>query len=277
MLRAPGYLLEVDMNPTDVYCSHSRMEEIHLPTHKHLKGQFLYTEGGIVHLETEAKTYFIPARHFMWIPPGLNHSITANKSTVMLRNLYYPVSKQDQEFYRNIGIYPASDLLLEMLTYTKPWSGRHIDRSDPRDFTFIMAIKAILPDISKYSVPLALPYPKDERLLEVIRYMYRHIDDPLQLPALAKQFGFSERSLSRLFQQDVGMSFLQFFKIQRLLRALELLLDGKYAISEIAMMVGYSSLPTFSNTFNSILGVRPTEYVKLRGVRNNKDGTPKAR
>ncbi|WP_211324830.1 helix-turn-helix domain-containing protein [Chitinophaga skermanii] len=253
-----------------MYCSHNKMLELHLPMHKHQKGQFLYTEGGIVHVETKTKTYFIPARHFMWIPPQLEHGIKANKPTVVLRNLYFPVKQNEHPFYHEVGIYPANDLLLDMLNYTKQWTGKHIDKSQTRDFTFIMAIKAILPDISKYSLPLALPYPKDKRLLEIIRYINQSLDEPLLFPAIAKKFGFSERSLSRLFHQDLGISFLQYTKIARLMRALELILESKLSINEISMMVGYSSLPTFSNTFNSLLGVRPTEYVKLRGVARGK-------
>lgn len=263
--RVP-HLVEVDRYAGDVYCSHNKMGELHLSTHRHEKGQFLYTEGGIVHVITKEKSYFIPARHYMWIPPGLDHSITANTAAVILRNLYFPVRKQEEAFYHRIGIYPVNDMLLEMLYYTRKWGGRHVNKSHPRDFTFVNAIKAVLPEVSTYNLPLALPYPKDKRLLEVIRYMNQHLDEQLVVPEVAKQFGFSERSLSRLFRQDVGLPFVQFLKIQRMMRALQLLLETKYAINEITEMVGYNSMPTFSNTFHKIVGVSPTEYVKMKGV-----------
>jgi AraC-like DNA-binding protein len=49
-------------------------------------------------------------------------------------------------------------------------------------------------------------------------------------------------------------------------KALEYVLEKKHNISEIALMVGYSSLPTFSNTFLMILGKRPSEYLQGNGV-----------
>jgi AraC-like DNA-binding protein len=58
------------------------------------------------------------------------------------------------------------------------------------------------------------------------------------------------------------MSFIQYYTILRMLTALKLLLDEKLSVNEVALKVGYSSLPTFSNTFNKVIGVRPSDYVK---------------
>jgi AraC-like DNA-binding protein len=49
-------------------------------------------------------------------------------------------------------------------------------------------------------------------------------------------------------------------------KALEFVLEKKHTIGEIALMVGYSSLPTFSNTFLKILGKRPSEYLRGTGI-----------
>ena len=64
------------------------------------------------------------------------------------------------------------------------------------------------------------------------------------------------------FSKELNMSFIQYYTILRMLKALKLLLDEKLTVNEVALKVGYSSLPTFSNTFNKIVGVRPSEYVK---------------
>ena len=44
------YLTEVDKQPSSIYCMHDLMGEIDIAFHKHIKGQFLYTEGGVVHV-----------------------------------------------------------------------------------------------------------------------------------------------------------------------------------------------------------------------------------
>ncbi|MNT19302.1 HTH-type transcriptional activator Btr [compost metagenome] len=182
-----------------------------------------------------------------------------------MRNLYFPVEPCEEVFYSKIAIYPVNELLLEMLFFTTRWKGQ-ISRENETAYSFIVALKKILPSISIHSLPLGLPYPKSERLLKVARYMNQHLQDQLSFPDIAKRFGFSERTLSRTFQQEVKMSFIQFLTVQRMMKSLQLLLDEKKTVNETAYAVGYNSLPTFSNTFSKIVGVRPSEYVKLRGV-----------
>lgn len=46
------YLTEVDKNPQSIFCYHNLMGETFIEAHSHNKGQFLYTEGGVVHVKT---------------------------------------------------------------------------------------------------------------------------------------------------------------------------------------------------------------------------------
>jgi AraC-like DNA-binding protein len=62
------------------------------------------------------------------------------------------------------------------------------------------------------------------------------------------------------------MSFIQFYTIRRILKAIELLLDRKLSVKEVAQEVGYNSVPTFSNTFFKILGQRPSDYLNGKDV-----------
>lgn len=256
------YTKDVDTDKNSIYCHHDLMGELLIPTHKHEKAQLLYTEGGIVYVTTETKTYFLPARHFMWIPHNIAHSIHPSSENVMMRNLYFPVDKNEHSFYDNEGIYPVNDLLLQMMLFTNRWNGNL--KKGSRNFFIARAIKAILPEICETNLPLALPTAKDKRLLKVIAYLDDHLDETIFFSKLAEKFGFSERSLYRLFQKDLGMSFIQFFTIRRMLRAIELLLEKRLPVSEVAVAVGYNSIPTFSNTFYKILGQRPSDY--LNGV-----------
>lgn len=259
------YLTEVDKQPETIYCMHDLMGEKGISSHQHNKGQFLYTEGGVVHVITRVKTFFLPARHYMWIPPGVEHSIHPGSTEVIMRNLYFPIEQNEDPFYTQTAIYPVNDLLLQMIIYSNRWSG-DITRDQSSSYRFAQALKAVLPDVSKYNLPLALPYPQDKRLGEIIWFMESNLQEVVALPQLASKFGLSERSLSRLFQSDVGMSFVQYYTIQRMMQALKLLLVNRLSVKEVASQVGYNSVPTFSTTFHKILGIRPSEYVKMKNV-----------
>lgn len=58
-----------------------------------------------------------------------------------------------------------------------------------------------------------------------------------------------------------GQTPANFFKIYKLNRAAELLKTGKYNISEIADMTGFSTLSHFSTSFKKQFGVSPSDYV----------------
>ncbi len=259
------YLTEVDKQPSSIYCMHDLMGEIDIAFHKHIKGQFLYTEGGVVHVMTDSQTFFLPARHYMWIPAGILHSIHPGTSNVIMRNLYFPSEESENNFYSKIGIYPINELLLQMIIYTNRWSGDLLP-IDKDSWHFLFAIKSILPQVSSYNLPLSLPFPKDKRLIAVIKYMEENLHENVVLTDFEKILGVSSRTLSRLFQNDVGMSFVQYLTIQRLMHAIVLLLENQLSVKEVASLVGYNSIPTFSNTFYKILGIRPSEYQKQTSI-----------
>jgi AraC-like DNA-binding protein len=234
------YMTDVDIYKDSIYCHHALMGDSHVIFHSHKKGQFLYTEGGVVYLKTATKSYFLPARHYIWIPAGVQHSIHPSSPNVIMRNLYFPRFETDTSFFDNINILPDDDV----------------------KYSIAKAFKLLLPELSKSELPLALPYPQHSKLKNIVQYLEDHISENINFKTLAEEFEISERTLARLFQKELNMSFIQYYTILRMLTALKLLLDEKLSVNEVALRVGYSSLPTFSNTFFKIVGVRPSDYVK---------------
>ncbi|MVZ64159.1 helix-turn-helix transcriptional regulator [Sphingobacterium humi] len=259
------YLTEVDTFEQSIYCHHAVMGEHHVTEHFHRKGQFLYTEGGVVFLKTPEKSYFLPARHYIWIPGGVKHSIHPSGPQVVMRNLYFPKFATDTAFFDKINIYPVNDLLIELIMFTNRWNGNIFPEEEPK-FSIAKAFKLILPEISLTELPLALPYPKNDKLKLIVTYLEQNIAENISFKSLAEHFDISERTLARLFQKELNMSYIQYFTILRMLTSLKLLLDEKLSVNEVALRVGYNSLPTFSNTFNKVIGVRPSEYVKNRNL-----------
>lgn len=260
------YISEVDKNSHSVYVYHGEMGEDLIPPHTHQKGQFLYTEGGIVFVKVNDQTFYLPSRHFMWIAPDMIHSIHPSSDKVVMRNLYFPISDKDSSFYIKSGIYPANDLILELLLYSQKWD-KDMKVKDP-EHIIALAFKLLLSKSQHASLPLSLPYPKDSKLIAIINYLSENVLNRVSLTELAKQFNISTRSLSRLFNLELKMSFIQYFTILKLLKALEFLIDSKYSIKEICLMLGYNSVPTFSNTFYKMLGMRPVDYKKMKRILN---------
>ena len=126
------YMTEVDSFEDSIYCHHAIIAEQYISEHRHDKDQFLYTEGGVVFIKTEKKSYFLPARHYLWIPAGIKHSIHPSTPEVVMRNLYFPKANNDAPFYSKMGIYPVNDLLIELIMFTNRWNGNIFPVEEPK-------------------------------------------------------------------------------------------------------------------------------------------------
>lgn len=107
---------------------------------------------------------------------------------------------------------------------------------------------------------IQLPTTDDEKALPLIAYIHKNLGEELTLGHMADTFGYSVRSLTRLFKTHLDISFLQYLKMLRMIKAMELLMDANKNVSEVAFDVGYSSIAAFSNTFKQLVNVRPSDF-----------------
>lgn len=254
-------LPEIDKKPRAVFVMHEKSEKL-IPLHKHTKGQLSYVEGGIAYITIDLKTYVVPARHYFWIPAGIPHVLRIGYSATVLRSLYfYAHDDGKNSFYTKLAIYPASELLIQMINYTECWDGKNIGERE-YNFEFLVSIKNILPSLNSRSLPIVLPSTENEQLLRITKYLEKNINSPHCLKDISDKFHLSERSMSRLFKSNLQISFLQYLKTIRMIKALELILKTSKPISEIANNVGYETLGAFSNTFYAFTHSRPLELRK---------------
>ncbi|WP_228450437.1 helix-turn-helix domain-containing protein [Chryseobacterium rhizosphaerae] len=257
----------VEEEDAEFYVYHVLTGNVTTDIHYHSSAQLIYAEGGIVHVFTELKHWYLPARCFMWIPAGTPHYIFSTSPKVDLYNFYFKKEAEENGRFDEINIYSVNNLLREMILYTKEWDGK-ITKNDGSQYNFLKALKGVLSETidKKLAFPVQHPFPKDETLLKIAKYIHANLEKPLSIEFTAKEFGMSTRTLSRKFKEILGMNYVRFLRALRITRSLELMLEGKYNMYEIAMMVGYNSLSSFSNIFKKIIGVPPTEYQqKLRG------------
>jgi AraC-like DNA-binding protein len=254
-------LPEIDTQPKAVFVMHEKSEKL-IPLHTHTKGQLSYVEGGMAYITIDYKTYVVPARHYFWIPPGIPHILRIAYSATVLRSLYfYSHNDKADPYYSQFGIYPAHELLIQMIAYTERWDGRNVSNRE-ENFEFLVALKNMLPTLNKQALTIILPVTDDERMLKITKYLEKNMGQRLTLKGISKKFHMSERSMSRLFQSTLNISFLQYLKTMRIVMAIEMILKTKKTISEISYDVGYETLGAFSNTFYSFTNSRPSDLRK---------------
>jgi len=86
------------------------------------------------------------------------------------------------------------------------------------------------------------------------------LDETFDLNRLAAEVGCSGSYLSRTFSMTTGMTISHYLRKKRVERAAELLLTGRYNVSEVAVEVGYQSLSHFSKAFHQVKGCLPSKF-----------------
>jgi transcriptional regulator GlxA family with amidase domain len=108
--------------------------------------------------------------------------------------------------------------------------------------------------------PLHLPQPRDERLQAATRLLYDNPADTTSLAELGRKIGASERTLSRLFHTELGMTFYQWRTELRIHHALVLLAEG-HSTTHTAHACGWSNPSSFITAFTNIIGCTPGHYL----------------
>ena len=90
--------------------------------------------------------------------------------------------------------------------------------------------------------------------------MDRQFAEPLDLDRVAAESGFSKFHFARSFKIAYGETPAQYLTRRRVERAKDLLRHANLTVTEICMLVGFSSLGSFSSRFTELVGMSPSVY-----------------
>jgi AraC-like DNA-binding protein len=91
-------------------------------------------------------------------------------------------------------------------------------------------------------------------------HMDRHYQEELELDRVARVAGVSKFHFARCFEATYGETPMRYLTRRRIERAQDLLRVANLTVTEICMLVGYTSLGSFSTRFTQLVGESPTDY-----------------
>lgn len=103
------------------------------------------------------------------------------------------------------------------------------------------------------------PLIKDSTVLEMIDYIKNNYEEKISISDLSKDLAYSESMLNRKFKKEVHITFNEYLNRYRINKAIDLLKNSDYNITEIAYMCGYSSAKYFARVFKKYLGMSPSD------------------
>jgi AraC-like DNA-binding protein len=221
--------------------------------HYHDVPQLVYPSSGLLAISTALGTWIVPPQRAVWIPVRVAHAHQARGPT-QLRTLAFPASV-DPLGLDNPAVLTVSGLLREII----------VELTSPADPAYTARQRADLERVALAQVrrvdqlPVLLPALADDRLRAIAEFFRQDPADGRTLAEFGAAAGASERTLSRLFRQEAGMSFPQWRTQFRLLHALALLAHGT-SVTSTALACGWSNPSAFIEAFHHAFGTTPGRF-----------------
>ena len=235
---------------------------VHIVPHRHDWSQFSYCANGLMQItvtQTDASqcgmqtTYIVPPSRAVWIPPGVEHTVvvleTAELRTVDIDSSVIPAH------WTECRVLVVSKLLRELI------HGLEDSLPGTRE-NALMALTAdeiIHAETQALGVPMPHPEHGDKRLRALCEAVLRNPAEKAQLSEWVAQVGASERTVARLFREELGTSYQQWRLQAVLAHALPQLARGM-PIAQVAAASGYASDSAFSAMFKQAMGQAPSHF-----------------
>ncbi|PTL75599.1 helix-turn-helix domain-containing protein [Vitiosangium sp. GDMCC 1.1324] len=234
--------------------------------HRHKRGQLYSIRSGLMVMHTERGNWLMPPGMAGWIPPGTWHSARWHGPTNGWS--VYVAAPACERLSREARVVRMSRVLEAIVERATDWEpGAPLDPARSR----LAAVVLDELQEAEDEPGLLLPMPRERRLAAIARALAANPSDARSLGALASWAGISERSLTRHFKQETGMTFAQWRQQAKLARALELLSEGE-AVSNVAFSLGYESVSAFIAMFKRFLGTTPARCMAGRRLSEARSG-----
>jgi AraC-like DNA-binding protein len=226
-----------------------------VPLHFHDRDQLVYASRGVMTVRTRNGTWVVPPHRAVWIPVKIPHTITMS-GLVAMRTLYLK-PRLAKGLPRDCCVINVSALLKELIVHA--CTVRTLKKSVKWQMHMVAFILHQLEAVQ--TIPLQLPHLSDPRLVRIADILMSDPRDSRTLAQLCKRTGAGRRSVERLFQQEIGMTFGKWRQQLRLMQGMRLLAEGA-KVTHAALESGYGTPSAFTSMFRKALGITPSSYFR---------------
>lgn len=221
--------------------------------HQHPGHQLIYVSTGLLVAQTAAGSWVASRDRAIWVPSDTWHEHRAY-GAALIHTVGFdvdspPLAPDAPAIVAVTGLLRELLLALTDAVTTPPEADR---------------LRAVLRDRLRRTSqePISLPAAHDPRLSYACAIALERLETPLPLSALADAAGTTERTLSRLFRRETGMSYPQWRAQARAIHAMILLAQGE-SVTDTALRCGWSTTSAFIESFSRAMGQTPGAYRNL--------------
>ena len=267
----------------DVYVQyHERYFPIHLHTHDWL--ELLCVVSGQCPHRVGSNIGELSAGDVLIISPGTQHSFLAMADDCLIYNIYLPLQDFEQVFqpvlqgggllstfllktlytdsrdsyliFHTGDYFRQDNRLAELVTLTQQRPPHLRQRLNAAMQLFLLDL------LDRQAAPptVSIDQPgtgsRDKMMVEYVRSHSRSVS----VQELSQVFSYSERQITRIFQQATGGTCIEFIQHCRMEQFLSLLLGTNMSVQQALERAGIRSANSFYRSFRSQFGMSPLEY-----------------
>ncbi len=219
-----------------------------------VRGDVLIYPPGIMHRNIHLDTEIPYERFYLFARKEFLQSISATDYDIpgTIENM----TRGDRYFF-HVGSEDLNQLTAQVDRIIEASENRSPDaRLINRNRIGILIVQALSMMTNREVLPQS-EYSKG--MSQLIRYINRHISEPLTLDMLSEEFYASKYYILREFKKYTGLSIHQYVIIRRILLARELIQQGVKP-KDACGQCGFSDYSSFYRAFKARVGVSPEQY-----------------
>lgn len=240
---------------------------------------YYFLEGDADYL-VEGKEYHLTPDSLVLLSPHTLHGVRVNSNTNYVRCSVhfdgfalsaerrffllsaFPGNEKNspkEVFYEHTEDYELRTFLIQFINA--------INQPEPlRSHCYPVYLEALLAQITVMSQalrPSAITSYVSDTIVDIIRYLNEHLEEPITLDLLSEKFYISKYYLNRVFKKAVGTTVMDYLNYQRVVMAKQLMLHG-HSAANAAVLSGFGDYSTFYRSYRKVMGERPGTAISAR-------------
>ena len=233
-------------------------------THNHI--ELFYITGGNGQFLIEDQLYPVNANHLIIINPNVTHTeVSLNAQPLEyivlgIEGIELAISDNSNGRFCILDHFESAQIHSSLRNILREMEMKNTGYEDVcQAFMEILIIRLMR------STNLAVPTEPqvitgNKQCAAVRRYIDLHFKEPLSLDQLAEEVHMNKYYLSHAFKREYGVSPINYMVSKRLDESKYLLSETDLSMSQIAQLLGFSSLSYFSQVFRRTQSITPMEF-----------------
>lgn len=241
--------------------------------HFHSHIEILYVFCGYVHVMLDGRTYKVTAGDCLLIFPGAIHTYfdTSEDNDTLMIVCSRHLTGRWSEFLASgctpDPVIPKSEMDPDSLYALRSITDKYDTRgpvggwtSEEVQHTGILIQLFLSGFVSRLKLESRTHSIQEELSKKVINYIMQEYSNPITLDDIAHDLELNRFRVSRIFTNQLHISFSRFLNELRIEKAKKILAETDAPVTTIAFDCGFSSIRTFNRVFLDIAGISPRKF-----------------